>query len=255
MAFSVSEYLQLLLNLLPRGKAWTRDSDSNIYNLMHAHADELNRIDERSDELRQELDTRYTTELLTDHETDLGLPDECFTITQTIAQRRTNAHTKYIIEGGMHIQSYIDLADDLGYEIDVIEFKPAWSGVAAAGDPCGPQENIFYVQIQITLSPDDWIYFTCGESQCGDYLIEVADTSVLQCMLNKVKPGHVIFLYTYTGYEFTSAFSSAFNAIPASDQAYVAGAFDRAFGSAFDVYNGGGAFDYDEFDNSFSKPY
>ena len=69
MAYSVSEYLQLLLDLLPTGKAWSRNPEGKLYQLMYGFAAELNRIDVRSDELRVELDTRYTNELLIDHET------------------------------------------------------------------------------------------------------------------------------------------------------------------------------------------
>jgi len=254
MAYSISEYLQLLLNLLPNGKAWSRSPDGGFYNLLHAHAAELNRVDARSDELKREIDTRYTNELLVDHEYDLGLPDECISEAQSLLQRRNNVHVKFIEEGGLHTQSYIDLADDLGYEITVTEFAPGWAGIVCAGDSCGPQNNIFYVQINITLSPDDWIYFTSGGSQCGDLLIAVADTSALQCILNKFKPAHVTFIWAYTGYAFTAAFSPAFNAIPSDDQAYLSGAFDRGFGFGFNAYYGGGDFEYNAFDSSFYKP-
>jgi len=254
MSYSISEYLQLLLNLLPRGKAWSRQPDGGFYNLMYGHAAELNRVDLRTEELQREIDTRYTSELLTDHETDLGLPDDCITEVQSLLQRVTNVHVKFIEEGGLHAQSYIDMASDLGYEITITETTPAWAGIAVAGDPCGGQGNIFTVGINVTLSPDDWVYFTSGGSQCGDLLVAVADTSTLQCILTKFRPAHITLYWTYTGYAFSGAFGPSFNAIPSDDEAYLAGAFDRAFGTGFYAYYSGGDFDYEEFGSSFYKP-
>jgi len=254
MAYSVSEYLQLLLNLLPHGKAWSRSPDGGFYKLFHGQAAELNRVDVRSDKLKREIDTRYTVELLTDHEKDLGLPDDCISQAQSLLQRRQNVHAKFIEEGGLHAQSYIDLASDLGYIITIEDLAPAWAGIVCAGDPCGPQINIFSVKINITLSPDDWIYFVSGASQCGDLLVAVADTSALQCILNKFKPAHISFYWDYIGYAFTGAFSNAFNAIPSDDEAYLSGAFDRSFSTAFNAYYSGGAFEYNAFDDSFYKP-
>jgi uncharacterized protein YmfQ (DUF2313 family) len=254
MAFSSDEYRQMLLRLLPQGKAWSKSPDSLIYKLMHAFADELNRVDIRSDDLKREIDTRYTLELLSDHEYDLGLPDECQSLANTISKRRSNVHVKYINEGGLNEQSYIDFAEDLGFTIAITEFTPAWTGIAASGDPCGDQTVLFYVQISITLSPGDWTYFTCGSSQCGDYLIEVADTTTLQCILNKHKPAHVHFLFVYTGYGFSAGFSRGFNAIPSDDPAYLSGGFGRGFHVGFNVYYGGGGFSHDGFSDGFYKP-
>ena len=254
MAYSVSEYLQLLLDLLPTGKAWSRNPEGKLYQLMYGFAAELNRIDVRSDELRVELDTRYTNELLIDHETDLGLPDDCVTSDQTTTERRLNAHAKFIDEGGLHSQSYIDLADDLGFTITITEFTPAWSGVAVSGDACGDQDNIFKVKMTIFLTPENWSFFTCDSAVCGDYIIVVSGTSTLQCILNKHRPAHITLQFAYEGYEFSEAFNEAFDSVPSDDPAYIAGAFGRAFSGEFDIYVGGGSFDYQQFGDGFYKP-
>ena len=34
MAYNSSDYLGMLLNLLPKGRAWTRDPSSNLYKMM-----------------------------------------------------------------------------------------------------------------------------------------------------------------------------------------------------------------------------
>lgn len=253
MAFSFSEYSKMFLSLFPRGRAWSREADSVLNSLADAHAEELVRIDERSADLLKERDVRKTLELLDDYERDLGLPDECTEEAGTIQMRRLVAYAKYISEGGLNKQTYIDLADDIGFEITIDEFTPCWSGIACSGDPIGDQSNIFYWQINVYVTPESWVYFTSGASVCGDQLIYVAGTAEFLCVLNKYKPAHTIIIWNYFGPEFSAAFNNAFNAIPSDDTAWLQGAFTRAFGEAFDVYYGGGEFD-NAFDSAFYKP-
>ncbi|OGC76295.1 hypothetical protein A2619_05770 [candidate division WWE3 bacterium RIFOXYD1_FULL_39_9] len=254
MAYSVSEYLKMFLSLFPRGRAWSRDVNSVLYKLSNAHAEELTRIDIRSGDLLIERDTRKTYDLLTDHERDLGLPDECSSVSSTITERRSTAFAKFVSEGGLNKQAYIDLAEDLGFTITITEFKPFWCGLGVSGEGCGNQSNIFYWQVNTYINPDDWIYFTSGSSQCGDMLSVVAGTVEQQCVLNKHKPAHTIIIFEYFGPEYSAAFSGAFNSLPSSDQAWLQGAFDRSFDNSFTAYYGGGEFDKPAFDEAFYKP-
>ncbi|OFW46537.1 MAG: hypothetical protein A2003_02530, partial [Acinetobacter sp. GWC1_38_13] len=199
MPYSVSEYLKMFLNLFPTGRAWSRDTNGILYKLSNAHAEELVRIDLRSEELLIERDTRKTSDLLTDHERDLGLPDECTDVASSISQRRNAAFAKFVTEGGLHKQSYIDLASDLGFDITITEFKPFWCGIGVSGDGCGDQSNIFYWQINTYISPESWIEFRSNESQCGDMLTYVAGTIEQQCILNKHKPAHTVIIWKYFG--------------------------------------------------------
>lgn len=63
--------------------------------------------------------------LLTDWETDLGLPEACmvsFYDSQTVAQRRSAVHSKYILQiSSLSEQFFIDLAASLGITITISE--------------------------------------------------------------------------------------------------------------------------------------
>lgn len=258
MAYSTTEYTKMLLDLLPNGKIWhaARQSDGVLYNLLKAFAMEMNQLDLRVDDLKIERDTRTAYQLLKEHETDLALPDDCAQGSQTITERRFHAHSKFIEDGGLHEQSYVGLADEFGWTITTDYFSPFWCGIGRCGDSIGDQDALFYARINILIDADSWVYFTCGSSQCGDGLIKDIGTGILECIFNKYKPAHITLIWNYYGPEFTNAFSSAFSAMPSSDSSSIQlGAFYRAFGSAFDVYQLDADSLYEQFNRSFSTAF
>jgi len=88
------EYRLLLQSLLPRGRAWSRDENSILTQLLNGFGEELARIDTRSEDLINEIFPRTSTELLTEHETDYGIPDDDKAIEPTTAGRRAAIYTK-----------------------------------------------------------------------------------------------------------------------------------------------------------------
>lgn len=204
----ITKYLRLLQSLLPRGAAWNRDDDSVLSQLLLGEAVEFARVHERSDDLITERDVRNSSELLFDHELDLGLPDECFVGTPTVQERKDAAYAKLTFRGRQNKTYFIELTSEMGADIEIIEYQPFWCGVMGSGEPCGDQETIFY-----------WTVITPWDT----------DSQVL-CYLLKYKPAHTVLLFDYAQY-----------------------AFNTAFSSAFDIYFGGGNFDYYAFSSAFDK--
>jgi len=245
------DYFKMLQALLPRGSAWNRDPDSVLSELLRGMGDELNRLDSRSNDLKVERDTRTTSELLTNHENDLGLPDECSQSEETIQERRNLAHSKLIARGQQDKGYFISLAAALGFTVDIVEFTPFWSGLGASGDECGDQTNIFYWLVQIEGS-GEIIEFISGSSQSGDSLKRIPGIEALTCMIKKYKPAHTSVNFEFVGPEFSSAFNEAFDSMPS--ELGLTGSFNGLqFSSAFDRREGG-AFSFREFNNDFNKP-
>ena len=252
MARSALSYLRLFQALLPRGKAWTRSEDSILTEFLYGQAEEFARVDGRSEDLLTERDTRYTNELLTDHETDLGLPDECTQLGETIQERRNIANTTLTRQGQQSKNYFIELAEALGFEIAITEYQPFWCGLMGAGDPCGDQTNLFYWKVTISVDTAPNIYFQAGSSQSGDPLVKSSVYDGLICRIKKYKPAHTIVNFDFDGAEFDEAFSSAFDSLPSGQESYLQGAFGKSFGLGFDV-NLGGDFG-DGFNTNFKKP-
>jgi len=250
---TAKEYLKSLQSLLPRGKAWNRDEDYQLYNFLYGQAEEFSRVDTRSEDLQKERSTLTTNELLTDHENDLGLPDSCSNEDETIQERRNNVNSKFVQLGQQNTQYFIDVAEAMGWTITITEFSPFISGASSSGDSCGDSEVIFYWLVTVDLSTSNIIYFTSGNSQSGDLLQQINYIDYLLCKLNQLKPAHTKIIYNYMGSEFNEAFSSAFDSVPSGSDDYLSGAFNQSFGLGFDVHLGG-SFDSDSFSSDFSQP-
>lgn len=221
--YIVSDYLDLLKSLLPRGRAWTRDVTSVLSQLLYGEADELARVDVRINKLVDvERDTRTTDELLGEHENDLGLPDDCSPELGTIIERRRQLHTKFISIGGQNKQYYIDLAEALGFVIKIVEYvynRYHWSVISQSSEI---------------------IYFICGSSECGDFLSFVPPAEILECTLNKLKPAHTVIDFKYSDYGFGAGFGPGFDTVWKLSIPKLEGGFGRGWGIGFDVRYGGG---------------
>jgi uncharacterized protein YmfQ (DUF2313 family) len=211
-------------------------AESVLSQLLYGKADELARIDQRTADLQVEREITLSTELLSDHELDLGLPDECSELGETIVERRRTAHAKLTEVGGLNKQYYVDLLLTLGWVATIEEVPP------------------FSWKVTIYVSPEDWVYFVCGASVSGDQLIKALGTAASRCILQKYAPAHTEVIFEYAGPAFGAGFDRSFDSIPSDDPAWLAGAFTRAFGAGFDLYYGGGEFEPNAFGDGFYKP-
>ncbi len=236
---TATEYLRLLQSLLPKGRAWNREEDSVLTEFLYGEAEEFSRVDGRSDDLLQERDTRKASELLVDHELDLGLPDNCTQLGETIQERRTIAHTQLITLGGQDNGYYIDLAAALGFTIAITEYTPFWCGLGECGDECGDQTNIFYWTVAVSVDTALEIYFLCGSSECGDPLVKASVYDGLICRLTKLKPAHTEVRFEFIGPGFDTGFNVGFHSLSSELEDYLEGGFSKGFSLGFDVRLGG----------------
>lgn len=115
---TAAEYAQQLKDLLPPGKVWNLEADSNISKTMLATGDELARVDARGVDLIEESDPRTADETIEDWESMLSLPDERVTvIAATLAERRIAVTQKYVAQGGQDVEFFTRLALACGYTL------------------------------------------------------------------------------------------------------------------------------------------
>jgi uncharacterized protein YmfQ (DUF2313 family) len=240
MARTATEYLNLLKSLLPKGKAWTREVTSILHQFLFGEADELARVDARSDVLLSERDSRTVNELLPEYEEELGLPDDCSEAAETIEERRRAVNTKVLSLGGQHPQYYIDLALAVGSVIKIIEYIT-------------PRFHFSIVTDGRTI-----VEFICGSSESGDPLTFIPPAVYLECIINRLKPAHTVANFVYSNYAFDENFGPGFDSLYKKDTDYMEGAFNKEFNLEYDVRYGG-AFGMKEwgygpeFDNSFDR--
>jgi len=220
--------------------------------VLKGEAEELARVDARSDDLIKERDTRRTLELINEHEADFGLPDDCTEAGETLTERRNALHTKMITLGQQHKQYFIDLAAALGYRITITEYAPFWAGAGVAGDPCGDQEVIFYWTVNVSYAADV-IHFIAGASGAGDSLMKIVVLEPLECLLNKYKPGHTKVSFHYTGYAFGMGFDDSFDSTVSYEIGHLEGGYGNGFGFCFNRAHTG-CFDTGGFGVGFQQP-
>jgi len=120
---NIIDYRQQLMALLPPSDVLDISDGSQLHSLLDAMAAELARVDGRVDDVLRETDPRSASELLSDWETELGLPSACAPLATSLGERRDAAHTKLTERGGQSRQYFIDLAAKLGFAVTITEFK------------------------------------------------------------------------------------------------------------------------------------
>lgn len=197
-------YLEALLDLLPRGPAWTRRRDSVLARLMRAFAAELERVEFRAQDLRDEADLRATRELLPEWEELLGTLRDCPTFDDTELERRFAVFSKWTSPGGQSPFHFASVAQALGYDVqveDLREFREFTAGHGHAGDPLSNGAWAFVVEVH---APEQTPRFFRADLSCADEPLVAFGNDALVCALDAIKPAHVLFLYVfdkpYVGY-------------------------------------------------------
>ncbi len=192
MGLMAEAYARMLKALLPRGVLWRLESDSVISRVLLAIADELARIDTRTDDFLREIHPPTTSELLADFERTYGLPDPCLGESPSTAQRVASLLAKIASTGGQTPAYYIAIAEALGFSIRITEFR----------------EHTVEDDVEAPICDDQWPFVwqvnapleTVGEITVEDTVedpIAWFGNEQLECVLEELKPAHTTILFAY----------------------------------------------------------
>lgn len=175
--FSISDFLQALQNLLPRGRAWPRDSESLLTKVLTGLAPTYARLAARDNQLILEALPSTTTELLPEWELTLGLPDPCAGEAPTIEARRAQVVARFANDGGQSATFFIGYALTLGYVITITVYTP-WT---------------FGLPLGLPLYGEDWALAWTVNAPAA-----AGDNDVLRCEFERLKPAHTVVNFVYT---------------------------------------------------------
>ncbi len=191
-------YLTFLQSLLPPGPAWTRNRHAVITRVLNIIAGELARLHLRADNLIDESDPRTTLEMLEDWERVAGLPDLCAGIPETLQERHLSLVQKITARGGQSRAYFMSVAQSLGYEVKIDEYKPFISGISRCGDILNGGHDVrYYWRVSVVEPRVTW--FRTGLSRCGEKLMSIRRAEDLECILNRLKPAHTNLIFAYEG--------------------------------------------------------
>ena len=123
-AFGDADFQQAMLRLLPSGRVWRRDPDSNLSAVMLALAPTYTRNTAAAAQVLIDASPATTQNLLVEWENSLGLPDPWWATNPSIEQRQAAVRAKWGARGALTPAYFIALADALGFAITVTEFSP-----------------------------------------------------------------------------------------------------------------------------------
>ena len=195
MGYTASHYREQLKALLPPGRAFPRERGGTLDDLLDALAQELARVDLRSDELAADAVPIATTELLPDWERVAGLPDNCSgLLAETIQARRNDLVSKLSSSGGQTAAYFIAVAAALGYDVSIEEYRPFRAGWSVAGDALTNGDWAFAWRI---IAPEETIrYFKAGQSAAGEPLADWGNDA-LECRIRQLAPAHTVLIFAY----------------------------------------------------------
>jgi uncharacterized protein YmfQ (DUF2313 family) len=196
---TADSYRVQLQALLPRGDAWPRRADSTLGKFLAALAEEMARLDARSEQLLSEALPGSSLELLSDWERLVGLPDACSAeLATTLSERRQNVVSKLTMQGGCSRAWVIAFAAKLGYSIEIDEFRPFITGLSRCGDRLNGAPSVRHTWRVRVIGPR-YTPFRTGASQCGDLLGKITRAEDLECQLKRRKQAHTNLIVSYEG--------------------------------------------------------
>jgi uncharacterized protein YmfQ (DUF2313 family) len=134
-SFSSADFTSALLGLLPRGRVWPKEISSVQAQAASCFAPTFQRISDTAVDLIADAFPGTTSDLLSEWELTLGLPDACTVPgSQTIAERQRAVAEKISAAGGPQRSYYLQMATQLGLSAIIDEFQEACVGPTNVGD-------------------------------------------------------------------------------------------------------------------------
>jgi uncharacterized protein YmfQ (DUF2313 family) len=189
--FGDDDFLALIQNLMPPGRAWAwaRDPASVGYELLVAIAHSEAQAHATYLGLLADAPVGTLRQMLPEWEATLGLPDPCLAPIAVIAAREAAVKARLAATGGQSIPYYKELAVNLGGSITVTEYAPFRIGV----DYCwSPIRNIGWAYTWlVTLSSGAIFDFEIGISAAWEPFWQISNGPI-QCEIERLKPGHTL---------------------------------------------------------------
>lgn len=165
-------------------------------------------VEERAIDFLNELDPNQTFEMLDNWERLLKIPDECTPEgDQSLYQRRLRILQKLTTGGGQSRAFFQLIAQQLGYDtdiIDVVNFQDFRAGKGRAGErisnsttPGGGTSSTGWAYTFAVKAPASLArQFRAGQGVAGDRL-QLVENQTLECVVKKFAPAHVSVLFFY----------------------------------------------------------
>lgn len=190
----LEQYTDSLADYMPNGPLFIAKSiqDSNFRKLLRGMAGEIFRANGLLKEFDDQIIPDRTEKFLSEWESALGIPDDCFSGNGTVEERRRDILVKLAALGVQTEQDFINLAQTFGYAVNIIPLSSiALPPYDVPFIPVGFPEGRFImivegVDLVASLPPYDVPFpLTVGQG-------------IIQCLFEKLKPANVKVIFRNT---------------------------------------------------------
>jgi uncharacterized protein YmfQ (DUF2313 family) len=178
--WSVADFLAQFLQMLPRGRAWSRLSASVAVQSLGSLMPTYVRSASAAAGLLVDGFPATTDGLVPEWNASLGLPDSCTPAAVTLQQQQAAIVEKFTRGGNMSVAYYYHVAALFGWTITIVEGAPetrTWTIHAPASAPPS--------------------VFRAGGNRAGDLLETIQNNSQLECVFNKIKPADTVLVFSF----------------------------------------------------------
>lgn len=187
-----SEHGTSLAHFLPNGNLFSSkfDEQSELKKLLNGFGGECFRQESAISRLFLQRDITLTEDLITEWESAVGIPDDCFTTDKSLEVRRGQVIIKLAFSPQIKVD-FEELAKLLGY--DDVFVRPLGDNRFPRYDvpfiPTSGYKNLFIVEVIGTgVTPRNPPY---------DVPFPLfSDSTLIQCVFDKLKPANVLFIYS-----------------------------------------------------------
>ncbi len=202
MARDAKTYQEYFQKLLPPGQAFNAENQERLAAILYVFGVAFSDLDLRVDTLLREALPEATQELINEWEIEVGLPDQCIGMPDTLKQRRDLIVQRIVSRGGQSPSFYIEIAKLMGYDITITEHRPfiagrSRCGTRISGVPTDIEKIRFHWTVNVAEARTN--NFRTGISRCGESLGSFSNASDLQCVFNRIKPSHTVMHFNYEG--------------------------------------------------------
>lgn len=193
-ALTLNEQVKTLAHYFPSGRAFgaTSVEGTIAHDLLVGFAQELLRADVLLKEFRDEILPDETVFFLDEWESAVGIPDDCFLATGTEVIRRRDVLIKLVSLGAQTKADFVTIANLIGLDVTITGGSVHGAFPFVFPIILFPSGNIarHTIVVDVVLPVGLFFPFTFP-IQFGN-----ADTVLLECLFNKIKPANVDVLFT-----------------------------------------------------------